>query len=141
MTGGSPRRVRVAQSIRHSLVELIEREVSDPRVAKAGLLSVTKVEMNRDMSVAMVYISFVGGPEGSAAKAIAALQGAAGFLRGPLGRHLGMAKVPTLRFNHDQSVEFQAKVTEIVRDDERRGAEDAKPPGANDSSTPEGEGK
>ncbi|MBT8492202.1 MAG: 30S ribosome-binding factor RbfA [Deltaproteobacteria bacterium] len=120
MSGGNPRRARVSQAIKGGLGELIGAEVKDPRVATAGLLSVTHVDLNSDMSVATVYVSFVGGPEGSGARAIAALDGAAGFLRGPLGRKLGMARSPSLRFRLDESGEFHNKLSEIVRDDQRK---------------------
>jgi len=133
MSSGNPRRARVAHAIRESLAELIDREVSDPRVKSAGLLSITQVERNRDMSVARIYVSFVGGSDADAKRAVAALDGAAGFLRGPMGRHLGMAKIPSLRFVYDQSGEFQARVSEIVRDDQRR-ADEAE---ADEGSAPE----
>jgi ribosome-binding factor A len=121
MSGGNPRRARVSQAIKANLGELISAEVKDPRVSAAGLLSVTNVDLNSDMSVATVYVSFVGGPDGSGAKAIAALDGAAGFLRGPMGRKLGMARSPSLRFRLDESAEFRSKLTDIIRDDQRRG--------------------
>jgi len=120
MSGGNPRRPRVSQSIKENLADLIRLEVSDPRVEKAGLASVTNVDLNSDMSVATVYVSFVGGKEGSGARAIEALDGAASYLRGPLGKRLGMAKIPKLRFRLDESAVFGAKLTDIVRDDQER---------------------
>jgi len=140
MSAGNPRRVRVAHAIRESLVELIDREVSDPRVKSAGLLSITQVELNKDMSVARVYVSFVGASDANAKRAVAALDGAAGFLRGPMGRHLGMAKVPSLRFVYDQSGEFQARMSEIVRDDQRRADQAAETDVGEDESSDPDEG-
>ena len=61
---------RVATQLRSVLSDLISREVRDPRVASAGLVTVTKVELNRDLSVARVYVSFIGGEEGSEEVAI-----------------------------------------------------------------------
>lgn len=124
MSAGNPRRPRVAKAIRDVLSELVAREVHDPRVHKAGLLSVNHVELNRDMSVAYVYVAFLGADDKDSAAAIQALQGASGFLRGPLGRALQLQRTPELRFFQDESSEFGVRLSEIVRSDQARKADD-----------------
>lgn len=130
----SNRKQRVAEAIRDNLSEMIAREVKDPRVTAAGLLSITQVEMNADLSVATVYVSIYGSPDGSrgssdavADKAIEGLRGAAGFLRGPLARRLRMARPPELRFQRDTGLAFGMELSKIVREDEakRKAAEAA----------------
>lgn len=121
MSGGNPRRPRVSQAIRETLGKLVETELSDPRIAKAGFLSVNHVELNKDMSVAEVFIGFYGEEEeGPAEVAIQILNRAAGRLRGPLGRTLKLQRAPELRFVHDQSSEFGVRLSQIIRDDEKR---------------------
>ncbi len=115
---GNPRRPRVAQAIREALGDLIRDQLSDPRIAKAGFVSINHVEMNKDMGVAFVYVAFYGGEERAAPSAIKALVRAASKLRGPLGRELKLQRAPEIRFEHDQSGEFGIRLSEIIRDDE-----------------------
>jgi ribosome-binding factor A len=113
----------VARTIQGELSSLI-RELADPRIAAAGLPSITHVDVNVDCTVADVYISLIGGDEAALEAAVAALAGAAPRLRGPVGRRLHLRVAPELRFHGDRSVEFAARLTEIIRDDERRSVSD-----------------
>jgi ribosome-binding factor A len=119
--GQGPRRKRVAQAILTNIAEMLAREVKDPRIHAAGLVSVHKVELNRDMSVARVHVSFF--TEAGVDRAMDGLNAAAKFLRGPLGRRLKLARTPELRFMHDTSPKFGERLTEIVLEDEARAKE------------------
>lgn len=116
------RKARVAEAIRDNLSEMIAREVKDPRVSAAGVVSVTHVDVNADLSVATVYVS-VYGDERAADRAIEGLRGAAGFLRGPLGRRLRLVRPPELRFMRDTGIAFGMELAKIVREDEARRVE------------------
>ena len=84
---------------------------------KEGLVTVTHVEVNRDLSVAEVGVSIlVGDPKA----VMTGLEKAAGFLRGPLARRLKLRISPELRFHHDQSQAFTGRLHEIVSEDERK---------------------
>ena len=119
MSSQSPRRGRVAKTLQVQLAEML-RNLKDPRIAAAGPLSVNHVDVNRDLSVAIVYVSFIGGDAPSATAAVAALEGASPRLRGPLARRLNLRRAPELRFVADSSVEFNAKLAEIVAEDAAR---------------------
>lgn len=113
----SGRRPRVEEAMREALAEMLQRDVKDPRVTGPGLVGVTRVELNVDLSVARVYVSVFGqDPD----KTLAGLTAAAGFLRGPLGRRLRLQKPPELRFVHDDSAGIARKLTDIVREDEAK---------------------
>jgi ribosome-binding factor A len=120
--GQGTRQQRVANAMRELLTELISREVKDPRVHAAGLVSVSQVELNRDLSVAYVYVSFMGGTgdERAEERALAGLTAAAGFLRGPVGRRMRLQRAPELRFMRDARASFGQRMREILRDDEQR---------------------
>lgn len=113
------RKQRVEHGLRDVLTELIAREVRDPRVRAATLITIAKVELNVDMSVAMVYVSIVG-DDATAAGVLAGLAKAAGFLRGPVGRKLNLQHAPELRFVSDPSIDMSEKLAAILRDDEDR---------------------
>jgi ribosome-binding factor A len=117
--GGSQRKTRVEHGIRDTLTEMIASDVKDPRVHEPKLLTISKVELNVDMSVARCYVSIVD-EDAVADAALAGLNKAAGFLRGPLGRRLGLQHAPELRFMLDPSIDVSAKLAAIVREDEER---------------------
>jgi len=94
------------------------------------MVSVTDVEMARDLSFARVYVSVLA-EGGERLKVLAALQDASGFVRHELGPRLGLREVPGLRFLFDDSLERGARVDDILRriehgeaipDDEERDA-------------------
>jgi ribosome-binding factor A len=115
----SQRKQRVEHGLRDVLTEMIAREVKDPRVRAATLITVTKVELNVDLSVATVYISIIG-DDATADGVLAGLSKAAGFLRGPVGRRLNLQHAPELRFLQDASIDMTEKLAAIIRDDEER---------------------
>lgn len=132
----SARRSRVEDGLRVELAALIEREVRDPRVKGKGLVGITRVELNADLSVARVYVSVYGQDP---AQAIEGLRAAGGFLRGPAGRRLNLSRPPELRFFHDDSAAVGLQLRDIVRDDEARAraAADEVPDGAGASAEPD----
>jgi len=115
----SQRKQRVEHGLRDVLTELIAREVKDPRVRAATLITVAKVELNVDLSVANVFVSIIG-DDAIADGVIAGLAKAAGFLRGPAGRKLNLQHAPELRFHVDPSIDMSEKLASIIRDDEQR---------------------
>jgi ribosome-binding factor A len=110
------RAARVAEAIKIELADLVARAIKDPRV-RAGLVTVSHVEVNRDLSVAEVGVSILSGDAGAVMKG---LEAAASFLRGPLARRLRLRVAPDLRFHHDRSQEMASRLRDIVREDEER---------------------
>ena len=115
----SQRKMRVEHGLRDVLTQLIANDVRDPRVHAAKLVTVSRVELNVDLSVARVYVSIIG-DDATIDGVIAGLTKAAGFLRGPAGRELGLSRPPELRFFHDDRLDISDKLAAIVREDEER---------------------
>ena len=108
----SDRALRVAESVRRELTELV-REVRDPRVQGATLLTVTHVRVSDDLGVARVQISVIGDdPKG----VIAGLERARGFLQREIGKRMHAKKIPELRFVLDDTQEKAGKVEELLRE-------------------------
>jgi ribosome-binding factor A len=124
------RRQRVAQALREALTEAIAADVKDPRVHAPDLVTVTRVELNVDMAVANVYVSIVTSKgEAVVDAALAGLAKAAGFLRGPIARTVGLQRAPELRFFVDKSVDMSDKLAQILHDDEVRARAAGRVPG------------
>jgi len=99
---------RVAHQIQRALSELIRREVRDPRL---GMVTLTEVQVSKDLSYAKVFYSVLGA-ETSQAQEI--LDAAADMLRGPVGRALGLRHSPELRFVNDELIESGAKLSALI---------------------------
>jgi ribosome-binding factor A len=90
---------RVGEQMQRLLGEILLRDVKDPR---AHGVSVTAVEVSRDLSHATVWFSLLD-PKADPAPATEALASAAGLIRGKLGRAMYIRQVPALHFRHDES--------------------------------------
>jgi len=100
---------RVAGQLRRDLARLIQQEIKDPEV---GFISLSDVEVTRDLSHAKVYIT-VFDPE-KADTSLKALRRAAAFLRRRLGQELRLRHVPELHFVHDDSVEKGSHIDDLI---------------------------
>ncbi len=93
---------RVADYLQRELAGIIQREVRDPRV---GMVSITGVDVSRDLAHARVYYTKIGADSSEeAAESTEALNRAAGFLRSQMSRSSSMRSVPQLKFFFDASV-------------------------------------
>jgi ribosome-binding factor A len=128
------RKARVEHALRDVLTELLP-DVKDPRVRAATLITITKVECNVDMAVAMVYVSVIG-DDATRDGVIEGLGRAAGFLRGPVGRKLSLQHAPELRFVADVSIDVSAKLAAILREDEEKAKAAGRTPGSDAPEPP-----
>lgn len=104
---------RVADYLQRELAQLIQREVRDPRV---GMVSITGVDVSRDLGHARVYYTVLGSDSSDEAKeSTEALNRAAGFLRSQLSRDSSMRSVPQLRFYFDASVGQGRHMEDLLR--------------------------
>lgn len=88
--------------MQRELSTLIQRELRDPRV---GMVSVTGVDVSRDIGYAKIHYTVLGADSSEGAKeSTEVLNKAAGFLRSQLSRDSNMRSVPQLRFYFDNSV-------------------------------------
>ncbi len=93
---------RVGDFLKQELATLIQFEVRDPRV---GMVSITDVDVSRDMAHAKVFMTVLGKEtEEQAQESIEALNKAAGFLRSQIARSNNARTTPKLRFYFDSSV-------------------------------------
>ena len=93
---------RVADYLRKELASLIQFQMRDPRV---DMVSITDVEVSRDLAYAKVFFTVMGKDSAEeAAESTEALNKAAGFMRSQLSKDSNMRMVPQLRFRFDASV-------------------------------------
>lgn len=101
---------RVGEQIQRELAELIQRELSDPRL---GMVTVSAVEVSRDLAVAKVYFTVLN-PGHDVKQTLDGLNHAIGFLRRELGRRMKLRVVPELRFQYDSSIEEGSRLSALI---------------------------
>jgi ribosome-binding factor A len=105
------RSLRVAQSIKRELADMILRDLKDERIA--GIVSITDVECTADCRSAKVFVS-VFGDQSQQQGTIAALNDELGFIRGELGRRLNLRFAPELSIKLDHSLERGAQISDLL---------------------------
>ncbi|GIZ12276.1 30S ribosome-binding factor RbfA [Pseudomonas sp. NCCP-436] len=110
---------RVGDQMQRELAVLIQREIKDPRL---GLVTITAVEVSRDLSHAKVFITVMGkdDPEQILLN-LEILSEAAGYLRMLLGKLMKVRSIPQLHFHYDASIRRGAELSALI---ERAVAED-----------------
>lgn len=104
---------RVADYLQRELATLIQQEVRDPRL---GMVSITGVEVSRDLGHAKVYYTVMDADSSEdASESTEVLNRAAGFLRSQLSRDSTMRSVPQLRFYFDTSVGRGRRLEDLIR--------------------------
>lgn len=88
---------------------MLVREAKDPRF---GEVTVSQVEVSRDLSHAKVYVTLHADSE--IAPTLSALNKAAGYLRHGLAQRLRLRYLPELHFVHDASLERASRVSALI---------------------------
>lgn len=113
---------RIGDQMQRELALLIQREIKDPRL---GLVTITAVDVSRDLSHAKIFITIMGQDNDQEAVKgnLRILNDAAGFLRMQLGKSMKLRTVPQLHFNYDASIRRGVELSSLI---ERAVAEDRK---------------
>jgi ribosome-binding factor A len=102
---------RVAEAIRVEVATFLSQDVKDPRVV--GLVTVTGVDVSRDLRVATVFVSIYGSDSARAATTDG-LASVAGHLRARIGRALRLRLAPEIVFKPDESVARAARIETLL---------------------------
>jgi len=112
MTGGDPRRAeRVAEGIRTEVAMFLRDGAKDPRLR--GMVTVTGVDVTRDLRHAKVYVSVLGS-EKERADTFEGLASVALHLRGAIGRALRLRAAPEIEFKLDESIAHAARIEALL---------------------------
>ena len=94
---------RVADFLRRELASLIQLKLRDPRL---GMISITDVEVSKDVAHARVFVTVLGKEDKTAAQdSMVILNKASGFLRNEIAKIATMRNVPSLSFKFDESLQ------------------------------------
>jgi ribosome-binding factor A len=117
--------------MREEIATFLANDVKDPRIN--GIVTVTGVEITRDLRHARVFVSVLGSDSQRAAT-LEGLGNVASHLRGRVGRALRLRLAPEIEFRNDESIAHAAHIEQLlaqVRKDTHPD-EPAPPPAASD---------
>ena len=105
---------RLEELLREEIAALISSgEIKDPRVG--SLISVTRVEANRDGSVAKVWVSCLTDDEKELDAAVDGLSSAAGFVQSQIAHRVRLRLTPVLHFIADKGIKEGFEMTEKIK--------------------------
>lgn len=102
---------KISGIIQKNVSEIIQFELKDPKI---GFVTITDVTVTNDLSIAKIYVSFLG-QQAREEAGMKALDRGKGFIRSHLAKRLSMRKVPELIFLVDHSLEKGNHIEEIIR--------------------------
>jgi ribosome-binding factor A len=102
---------RIASQLQRELSELLRSHVHD---AALGMVTVNGVDVTRDISVAKIYVSFLGASD-TPKKCVKVLDRLVPMLRHEIGKRMRMRVLPALRFVYDESFERGMQIQALLQ--------------------------
>jgi ribosome-binding factor A len=102
---------RVGAHVHKVLMDVLQKEISDPRLK---MVTITRVKLSADLKNARVYFSLTGNPH-ALPEVKEGFKSARGFLKRRLAQHLGLRYTPDIMFHYDDTYDHAAQVNEILR--------------------------
>jgi ribosome-binding factor A len=105
------RTLRVSETVKEELAELVGFELDDPRLAMVGI---TDADVSPDARYAHVKVA-AGGGEREQRQALAALEHARHYLRRELASRLNLRHVPELHFELDRNAGVDSRIEFLLK--------------------------
>lgn len=93
---------RINEEMRKEVSNIIRDDIRDPRLS--AMISVTRVDVTKDLRYAKVFISLFGNDE-SKKNTLDALKNSAGFIRREIGHRVNLRYTPEIIIELDNSIE------------------------------------
>ena len=102
---------RVQEALRQEISKVVLEEIKDPRI---GFLTITGVELTKDLRYAKVYFSVLGGAK-EKALALKGLNSAKGYIKGVVADRIKLRLVPDISFRIDESIEHTEEIYNLFK--------------------------
>ncbi|MFL2545178.1 MAG: 30S ribosome-binding factor RbfA [Longimicrobiales bacterium] len=106
------RLTRLNEQFRREIMEILVRDVRDPRIQD---VVVTGVEVTSDLWMAKVYVQ-ASGTRKNKAEALEGLEAAQGFIRRSLANVMRIRRTPELRFLEDKTFTYVQNIEEVLEE-------------------------
>jgi len=107
---GTQRPERVQEALRQELSKIVQNDIKDPRL---GFLTITKVELTKDLRYAKVYFSVLGESKDKHL-ALKGLNSAKGYIKSLLSDRIKLRFMPEIAFRIDESLEHTKAIYDIL---------------------------
>ena len=116
---------RVGQQIHKEIASILQNEFKnrDPRL---GMVTVSGVEVSRDLAYAKIFVTFFENDEEQLENYLNILQDNKGFIRSLLASRMRMRAVPAVKFVRDGSLAEGIRIANLVSDTLSKDEERAK---------------
>jgi ribosome-binding factor A len=108
----SPRASRVGEQIHKEISAMLVKGIKDPRI---GFVTITAVEVTRDLSIAKVFFTVVG-DDTARKESEKGLKSSVPYIRREIGRRIRMRHVPEIRFQYDKSLEYGTRIESLIQE-------------------------
>jgi ribosome-binding factor A len=114
----SRRHRQVANAIREEIVTILRKDISDPRLEAAGMITVSGIDLSQDMKNATVWVSFMGKEEKDPVVegALGALKKSSQYIHRLLIKRIPMKMHPRLVFRFDKIFDRAAKISDAFQE-------------------------
>lgn len=102
---------RISDLMQRELALYIQRELKDPRL---GMVTVSGVEVTKDLAYAKVYITQFDDSEEKIQQTLAILNKASGFMRKLLGKNIKLRTIPQLTFYYDTTYQVASRIDSLI---------------------------
>ena len=103
---------RLDMILQSEISSILQFDLKNP---KLGFVTVTDVQCSKDLSVAKVYVSFLGKQERNDA-GLRVLEHSKGYIRYELAKRIKIRKMPALVFVQDTSLETGNRIEKILNE-------------------------
>jgi ribosome-binding factor A len=115
---------RVSQQLQKELALILQREVRDSRI---GMVTISDVEVSRDLAYAKVFVTFLCIGEQTPESCLAALKEHEVPVRMALGKRIRHRLTPEVRFTYDntlvEGMRMSNLVSEVLNKDKQKQVE------------------
>ncbi|PWI35267.1 30S ribosome-binding factor RbfA [Vibrio albus] len=112
---------RVSQQLQKELAVILQREIRDSRI---GMVTISDVEVSRDLAYAKVFVTFLCVGEQTPESSLNALKEHEAHVRMMLGKRIRLRLTPEVRFTYDntlvEGMRMSNLVSEVVSNDKNR---------------------
>ena len=131
---------RVGQQIHKEVASILQNEFKN-RDSRLGMVTVSGVDVSRDLAHAKVFVTFFDSDEEKIKTNMAILEENKGFVRSLLARRIRMRAVPALKFMQDNSITEGMRISSLVTETLNKDKQRAKDAGRDVDSEEKNEGE
>jgi ribosome-binding factor A len=102
---------RINEEIKKEISDIIRNEIRDPRLT--AMVSVTKVDVTKDLRYAKVFVSIYGDEENKK-NTLSALKSSSGFLRREIGHRINLRYTPEVLIELDTTIEHGMHINALI---------------------------